>query len=37
LKIEINPIVDVNKFVNVNSDQNFELLKLMVENGDIKK
>ena len=37
LKIEINPIVDVNKFVNVNTDQNFELLKLMVENGDIKK
>jgi len=37
LKIEINPIVDVNKFVNVNSDQNFELLKLMAENGDIKK
>ena len=35
LKIEINPIVDVNKFVNVNSDQNFELLKLMAENGDI--
>lgn len=35
--IEINPILDVNRFVNTNSDQNFELLKLMTENGDIKK
>lgn len=35
--IDINPILDVNRFVNTNTDQNFELLKLMTENGDIKK
>ncbi len=37
-KIEIKPIVDVYKFVNnPNSELNFQLLKLMSENGDIKK
>lgn len=36
-KIEVKPIVDVYKFINKNSEQNFELLKLMAENGDIKK
>ena len=35
--IQINPIIDVNKFINANSDQSFELLKLMTENGDIRK
>ena len=35
-KIEIKPIIDVYKFVN-NNDKNFELLKLMAEDGDIKK
>ncbi|MFC6877385.1 hypothetical protein [Flavobacterium myungsuense] len=39
LKISVNPIVDLNKFINTASENNqsFELLKLMVENGDIKK
>ena len=37
LKIKIEPIVDIYRFVNTNSDQNFELLKLMAEDGDIKK
>lgn len=35
-KIEIKPIVDIYKFIN-NSDLNFELLKLIAEDGDIKK
>lgn len=35
-KIEIEPIVDVYKFIN-NNEQNFELLKLMAEDGDLKK
>jgi hypothetical protein len=35
-RIEINPVTDVYRFVN-NSDKNFELLKLMAEDGDIKK
>jgi len=35
-KIEIKPIVDVYKFINT-SEQNFELLKLMSEDSDIKK
>lgn len=36
-KIEVKPIVDVYKFINKNNEQNFELLKLMAEDGDIKK
>ena len=36
LKIEINPIFDVYKFVEDKPD-NFELIKLMAEDGDIKK
>ena len=37
-KIEIKPIVDVYKFIeNKDKDNNFELLKLMAEDGDIKK
>ncbi len=36
-KIEINPVVDVNEFINTKSEQNFELLKLMTESGDIKR
>lgn len=36
-KIEIEPVVDVNEFINTKSEQNFELLKLMSESGDIKK
>ena len=35
-KIEIEPIVDVYRFIN-NSTQNFEMLKLMAEDGDLKK
>jgi hypothetical protein len=34
-KIEIEPIVDVFKFVN-NNEQNLEVLKLMTPNGDLK-
>lgn len=34
-KITIEPIVDVYGFIN-NSEQNFELLKLMSEDGDLK-
>jgi hypothetical protein len=34
--IEIKPIADVYKFIE-NKDQNFELIKLMSEDGDIKK
>ncbi|PWA06952.1 hypothetical protein [Flavobacterium psychrotolerans] len=36
-KIEIKPIIDIYRFINTNSEQNFELLKLMAEDGDIKK
>ena len=36
LEMEIKPVVDVYRFVN-QSDRNFELLKLMSEDGDIKK
>ena len=36
VKIEIKPIIDIYKFIN-NSDLNFELLKLIAEDGDIKK
>ena len=35
-RIEIEPIVDVYRFINTN-DQNFEMLKLMAEDGDLKK
>ena len=35
-RIEIRPIVDVYRFINTN-EQNFELLKLMSEDSDIKK
>jgi hypothetical protein len=36
LKIEIKPIADVYKFIE-NKPENFELIKLMAEGGDIKK
>ncbi len=36
LKIEIKPITDVYKFIE-NKTENFELIKLMAEGGDIKK
>ncbi|MES2545362.1 MAG: hypothetical protein V4548_10785 [Bacteroidota bacterium] len=36
VKIEIEPIVDVYKFVE-NREQNFEMLKLFAEDGDLKK
>lgn len=36
LKIEINPVFDVYRFVE-NKPENFELIKLMAEDGDIKK
>lgn len=35
-RIDIKPVVDVYRFIN-NSEQNFELLKLMSEDSDIKK
>jgi hypothetical protein len=35
-KIEIEPIVDVYRFISGN-EQNFEMLKLMAEDGDLKK
>ncbi len=35
-KIAIMPITDVYKFIN-NSDKNFEFVKLLAEDGDIKK
>lgn len=36
LKIEIKPITDVYRFIE-NKPENFELIKLMAEGGDIKK
>lgn len=36
-KIEIKPIIDIYQFINNSSERNFELLKLMVEDNDIKK
>lgn len=36
LKIEIEPIIDVYRFVE-NNEQNFQMIKLMADNGDIKK
>jgi hypothetical protein len=35
-KIEVKPVIDVYRFVN-RSEQNFELLKLMSDDSDIKK
>jgi uncharacterized membrane protein len=35
-KIDIKPVIDVYRFIN-NSEQNYELLKLMSEDSDIKK
>jgi hypothetical protein len=35
-KIEIKPIADVYRFIE-NKDRNFDLIKLMAEDGDIKK
>lgn len=37
IKIQIKPIVDVYKFISNGNEKNFELLKLMAENGDINK
>ncbi|MFV8321871.1 hypothetical protein [Flavobacterium sp. LB3P21] len=36
VKIEIKPVTDVYKFIE-NKTENFELIKLMAEDGDIKK
>ena len=37
-KIEIEPIVDIYNFINKNeNDRNFELLKLLAEDGDLNK
>ncbi|TDD78204.1 hypothetical protein E0F89_00810 [Flavobacterium caseinilyticum] len=36
IKIEIKPIADVYKFID-NKAENFELIKLMAEDGDVKK
>lgn len=36
-KIQIKPVIDIYKFINTSSEKNFELLKLMAEDGDIKK
>jgi len=37
LKIQISPIVDIFKFVDNGSDQNYKLLDLMAQDGDINK
>ncbi len=41
LNIEISPVIDIYKFISSTStkdnDQNFQLLKLMAEDGDMKK
>lgn len=36
-KIEINPILDTYQFISATSDKNFELLKLLAEDGDMNK
>ncbi len=36
-KIEIKPIIDVYQFITMSNERNFELLKLMAEDSDIKK
>lgn len=36
-EIRITPIIDIFKFVSSGSDQNFRLLELMSQDGDIKK
>lgn len=36
-KIEIKPVIDIYQFVNNNGERNFELLKLMAEDSDMKK
>lgn len=35
-KIEIEPIIDIYRFIE-NKEQNFEMLKLLAEDGDLKK
>lgn len=35
-KISVDPIIDIYRFIN-NSDKNFEFVKLLAEDGDIKK
>lgn len=35
--IEVKPIIDIYQFINNNSERNFDLLKLMAEDGDMKK
>lgn len=38
IKIEIEPVIDVYKFVNRSGNEiDFQMLKLMAENGDVKK
>ena len=37
IKIEIVPIIDVYQFISNNNEQNFQMLKLMAEDSDIKK
>ncbi len=36
-KITVEPIVDIYQFINNSGDKNFELLRLMAEDSDIKK
>ncbi len=36
-KIEIKPILDTYQFISATSDKNFELLKLLAEDGDMNK
>ena len=36
-KIDIEPVIDIYQFVNDRNERNFELLKLMAEDSDIKK
>lgn len=37
IKIEVKPVVDIYKFISTSPDKNFDLLKLMGEDGDINK
>ena len=36
-KISIEPIIDIYNFINNNGEKNFEILRLMAEDSDIKK
>ncbi|MBS7786168.1 hypothetical protein KIH23_02570 [Flavobacterium sp. CYK-55] len=37
IQIQIDPIIDVYQFINISPEKNFELLKLLSEDGDMNK